>query len=68
MVYGEGLPATAFFQVGSTRVFVKNFAGAADIVGSRADARVTAVYVAPPLRERGGALNEAFSDMYGHER
>jgi Zn-dependent metalloprotease len=65
MVYGEGLPATAFFQIGSTRVFVKNFAGALDVVAHELTHGVTAFTSRLLSANEPGALNEAFSDMMG---
>ena len=65
MVYGEGLPSNVFLQVGNTRLFVKNFAGALDIVAHELTHGVTAFTSRLLGVNEPGALNEAFSDMMG---
>ena len=65
MVYGEGLPGNAFLAVGSTALFVKNFAGALDIVAHELTHGVTAFSSGLLAMNEPGALNEAFSDMMG---
>jgi len=65
MMYGEGLPANVFLLVGSTRVSVKNFAGALDIVAHELSHGVTAYTSGLIYLNESGALNEAFSDMMG---
>lgn len=65
MVYGEGLPANVYLLLGSTRVFVKNFAGALDVVAHEFTHGVTAFTSRLSGPNEPGALNEAFSDIMG---
>ena len=65
MVYGEGLPSNIFLISGSTRISVKNFAAALDVVAHELTHGVTAFTSRLLSLNEAGALNEAFSDMMG---